>query len=146
MRQIRKVQSSQVSALVESRNLRLKWLGYPEQILFPHMKKFGVYCGRNHALEDCQSLRWKPFKERIHLLFSNKLCFSCLCNEHVSRFCPRKKKKLRNVKKTSYNSIQRSPRERPGIDVGVGTEDDLGTQARSSMVNMGTNTNSGTLN
>ena len=50
-----------------------------------------LYREKHHALKDCQSLRWKLYQEKIHVLFSDKLSFSCLCHEHVSRFCPRKK-------------------------------------------------------
>ena len=56
-----------------------------------HGKVRCLYCSRNHALEDCQSLRWKPYPERIQFLVSNKLCFGCLSNEHISRFCTQRK-------------------------------------------------------
>ena len=50
-----------------------------------------LYCNRNHTLEDCQSLRWKPYPERIQFLTSKNLCFGCLSDQHVSRNCPQRK-------------------------------------------------------
>ena len=53
-----------------------------------HGKNRCLCCSTNHALEDCQSLRWKPYQEIIQFLLSKKLCFRCLSTEHVAKFCP----------------------------------------------------------
>ena len=50
-----------------------------------------LYCSRNHALEYCNALKWKPHTARTQFLASNKLCFGCLSNLHVLRFCPQRK-------------------------------------------------------
>ena len=44
-----------------------------------------LYRNRNHTLEDCQLLRWKPYPERIQFLTSKNLGFVCLSDQHVSR-------------------------------------------------------------
>ena len=36
-----------------------------------------LFCQKNHALEDCHLLRWKPYQERIKFLASKRLCFGC---------------------------------------------------------------------
>nr|XP_058965277.1 uncharacterized protein LOC131791925 [Pocillopora verrucosa] len=36
------------------------------------------FCQKNHALEDCHVLRWKPYQERIKFLSTKRLCFGCL--------------------------------------------------------------------
>ena len=104
-----------------------------------------LYCSRNHALEDCQSLRWKPYQERIQFLLSKKLCFGCLSTEHVAKFCPQRKNcKIANCKGRHPAVLHTSPRERPAVDVGVGTEDVISTQVCSHMVKTGTSANSET--
>ena len=56
-----------------------------------HWKNQCLYCSRNRTLED-QSLRWKPYQERIKFLLCKKLCFGCLSTEHVPKLCPQRKK------------------------------------------------------
>ena len=36
------------------------------------------FCNSNHALEDCRSLRSRPYQERIQFLAPKNLCFGCL--------------------------------------------------------------------
>ena len=104
-----------------------------------------LFCSRNHALGDCQSLRWKPYQERIQFLLSKKLCFGCLSTEHVAKFCPQRKNcKIANCKGRHPTVLYTSPRERPAVDVGVGTEDVISTQVCSHMVKTGTSANSET--
>ena len=47
-----------------------------------------MYCNRNHALEDCHFLRWKPYSGRIQFLSSNELCFGCLSDQCVFTTLP----------------------------------------------------------
>ena len=54
----------------------------------PHMF---LYCNNSHALENCQSLRRKPYPEHILCLRMNTLCFGCLSNKNVAGFCPKRK-------------------------------------------------------
>ena len=99
-----------------------------------------LYCSRNHALEDCQAPRWKPYPERIQFLESHMLCFGCLSNDHVSRFCPQRMTcKIANCTRKHPSILHTNFRERPTTDVGVGTESRSDTQVRSNMVNAGTN-------
>ena len=82
----------------------------------------------------------------IQFLVSNKLCFRCLSNEHVSRFYTQRKAcNTANCKRKHRTILHTSPRERAAVDVGVGTENDLSTQACSIMVNMGIDANGRTL-
>ena len=43
----------------------------------------------NHKLENCNSLRKKPYKERIQFLMVKRICFRCLMEEHVAKNCPK---------------------------------------------------------
>ena len=71
-----------------------------------------LYCNSNHALEDCLPLRWKPYQERILFLASNKLCFGCLSNQHISRFCPQRKTcKIAGYSRKHPSILQTSPCE-----------------------------------
>ena len=71
-----------------------------------------LYCNSNHALEDCLPLRWKPYQERILFLASNKLCFGCLSNQHISRFCPQRKTcKIADCSRKHPSILHTSPRE-----------------------------------
>ena len=71
-----------------------------------------LYCYSNHALEDCLPLRWKPYQERILFLASNKLCFGCLSNQHISRFCPQRKTcKIAGCSRKHPSILHTSPRE-----------------------------------
>ena len=104
-----------------------------------------LYCSRNHALEDCQSLRWKLYQERIQFLLSKKLCFGCLSTDHGAKFCPQRKQcKIANCKGRHPTVLHTSPCERPAVDVGVGTEDIISTQVCSHIVKTGTSANSET--
>ena len=100
-----------------------------------------LYCSRNHALEDCQALRRKSYRERIQFLASHMLCFGWLSNDHVSRFCPQRMTcKIANSTRKHPSILHTNFRERPTSDqVGVGTESRSDTEARSNMVNAGTN-------
>ena len=93
MRQIRKVQSTEPSQRTggeQKPQAQITWASGTDPVP-SHEKIRCLYRGKNHALKDCQSLRWKPYQEKIHVLFSDKLSFSCLRDEHVSKFCPRTK-------------------------------------------------------
>ena len=110
-----------------------------------HRKNRCLYCGRNHALEDCQSLRWKTYQERIQFLLSKKRYFGCLSTEHVEKFCPQRKNcKIANCKARHPTVCHTSPRERPAVDVGVGMGDVISTRACSHVVKTGTSANSET--
>ena len=92
-----------------------------------------LYCNSNHALEDCLPLRWKPYQEIIQFLASNKRCFGCLSNEHISRFCPQRKTcKIANFSRKHHSILHTSPGEKHTTDIGVGTD----AQVRSSMVSV----------
>jgi len=79
-----------------------------------------LYCSRNHALEDCNALRWKPYAERTQFLASNKLCFGCLSNQHVSKFCPgRKACKITKCTRKHPSILHTNFRERPTTDVNL---------------------------
>ena len=82
-----------------------------------------LYCSRNHALEDCQALRWKPYPERIQFLASHMLCFGCLSSDHVLRFCPQRMTcKIAKCTRKHPSILHTNFRERPTTNVGVGTE------------------------
>ena len=49
------------------------------------------FCNLNHALEDCRSLRSRPYQERIQFIASKNLCFGCLSDKHIARDCPQRK-------------------------------------------------------
>ena len=49
-----------------------------------------VYCEdkiSSHTLEDCISLRKKPYKERIQFMMEKRICFGCLKEGHVAKNC-----------------------------------------------------------
>ena len=95
-----------------------------------------LYCKRNHALEDCHLLRWKPYSERIQFLSSNKLCFGCLSDQHILRHCPERKTcKIANCTRKHPSILHTRPRQASTTDVGFGTDDDIGAQVRCSMAN-----------
>ena len=97
-----------------------------------------LYCNRNHALEDCHLLRWKPYPERIQFLSSNKLCFGCLSDQHVSRHCPQRKTcKIADCNRKHPSILHTRPRQASTAD--VGTDDDIGAQVRCSMANTDAN-------
>ena len=49
------------------------------------------FCNLNHALEDCRSLRSRPYQERIQFIASKSLCFGCLSDKHIVKDCPQRK-------------------------------------------------------
>ena len=50
-----------------------------------------LYCNAGHALENCSSLRNRPYSERIEFLKLKGLCFGCLFDGHTARNCPQRK-------------------------------------------------------
>ena len=50
-----------------------------------------LYCKAGHALENCSSLRNRPYSERIEFLKLKGLCFGCLFDDHTARNCPQRK-------------------------------------------------------
>ena len=48
------------------------------------------FCKSGHALDNCDSLRSRPYPERIQFLMSKNLCFGCLSNNHTARNCPKR--------------------------------------------------------
>ena len=79
------------------------------------------------------------------MLLSKKLCFGCLSNDHVAKFCPQRKKcKIANCKGRHPTILHTSPCERPAVDIGVGTEDVISTQVCSQIVKTGASANSET--
>ena len=44
-----------------------------------------------HALEDCKSLKSRPYQERIQFLALRRPCFWCLSHKHVAKDCPERK-------------------------------------------------------
>ena len=100
-------------------------------------KRRCLYCNSNNALEDCLPLRWKPYQEIIQFLVSNKLYFGCLSNQHISRLCPQRKTcEIANCSRKHRSVLHTSPGEKHTTDVGVGTDDNVDAQVRSSMVNI----------
>ena len=100
-------------------------------------KPLCLYCNSNNALEDCLPLRWKPYQEIIQFLASNKLYFGCLSNQHISRLCPQRKTcEIANCSRKHRSILHTSPGEKHTTDVGVGTDDNVDAQVRSSMVNI----------
>ena len=50
-----------------------------------------LFCKSGHALDYCDSLRSRPYPERIQFLMSKNLYFGCLSNYHTARNCPERK-------------------------------------------------------
>ena len=50
-----------------------------------------LYCNAGHTLENCISLRNRPYMDRIEFLKSKGLCFGCLSSDHAARNCPERK-------------------------------------------------------
>ena len=50
-----------------------------------------LYCQAGHTLENCISLRNRPYMDRIEFLKSKGLCFGCLSSDHVAKSCPGRK-------------------------------------------------------
>ena len=91
----------------------------------------------NHALEDCHLLRWKPYQERIKFLASKRLCFGCLSDKHVARFCPERKAcKFPNCTRKHPTVLHTSSnRDKCSVDVGVGTENSTEAPVLNGMAN-----------
>ena len=96
-----------------------------------------LFCQKNHALEDCHLLRWKPYQERIKFLASKRLCFGCLSDKHVARFCPERKAcKFPNCTRKHPTVLHTSSnRDKCSVDVGVGTENSTEAPVLNGMVN-----------
>ena len=96
-----------------------------------------LFCQKNHALEDCHLLRWKPYQERIKFLASKRLCFGCLSDKHLARFCPERKAcKFPNCTRkhpTVVHTLRN--RDKCSVDVGVGTENSTEARVLNGMVN-----------
>ena len=50
-----------------------------------------LYCQAGHTLENCISLRNRPYMDRIEFLKSKGLCFGCLSSDHAAKNCPGRK-------------------------------------------------------
>lgn len=56
-------------------------------------RKSCEYCNKigrgkvNHTIEHCQMLKSKPYKDRIDFLKGLQLCFGCLREGHLAKFC-----------------------------------------------------------
>ena len=96
-----------------------------------------LFCQKNHTLEDCHLLRWKPYQERIKFLASMRLCFGCLSDKHVARFCPERKAcKFPNCTRKHPTVLHTSSnRDKCSVDVGVGTENSTEAPVLNGMVN-----------
>ena len=46
-----------------------------------------LFCGKDHTLHSCETIRSKPFKERLDFLRSKRLCFGCLKFGHIKVDC-----------------------------------------------------------
>ena len=81
------------------------------------------YCQKDHALKDCHILRWKPYQDRIKFFSTKRLCFGCLSDKHVARDCPvRKTCKITNCTRRHPTVLHTPSREKPTVDIGVGTD------------------------
>ena len=56
-------------------------------------RKLCEYCSKNgrgkvnHTIEHCEALKSKPYKDRIDFLKGLQLCFGCLREGHLAKFC-----------------------------------------------------------
>ena len=50
-----------------------------------------LYCQAGHILENCISLRNRPYMDRIEFLKSKGLCFGSLSSDHAAKSCPGRK-------------------------------------------------------
>jgi hypothetical protein len=56
-------------------------------------RKLCEYCNKNgrgkvnHTIEHCEALKSKPYKDRIDFLKGLQLCFGCLREGHLAKFC-----------------------------------------------------------
>ena len=96
------------------------------------------FCNFNHALEDCRSLRSRPYQERIQFLASKNLCFGCLSDKHVAKDCPQRKScKITNCPKKQPAVLHTQPRERLNGEISTGSADNVSgsaAQVRNGMV------------
>ena len=96
------------------------------------------FCNFSHALEDCRSLRSRPYQERIQFLASKSLCFGCLSDKHVAKDCPQRKScKFTNCLKKHPTVLHTQPREKPNSETSTGRADNVSgsaTQVRNAMV------------
>ena len=123
-------------------NREQSWLSRKVQVpgtnpVSSRKKRRCLYCNSNHAFEDCLPLRWKPYEEIIQFLASNKRHFGRLSNQNISRFCPQRKTcKTANFSRRHHPILHTNPCEKHTTDIGVGTDDDVDAQVRSSMVSV----------
>ena len=97
------------------------------------------FCNLNHGLEDCRSLRSRPYQERIQFIASKNLCFRCLSDKHIARDCPQRKScKFTNCPKKHPTVLHTQPRERLNGETSTGNADNVScsaSQVHNGMVN-----------
>jgi len=95
------------------------------------------FCNFNHALEDCRSLRSRPYQERIQFIASKGLCFGCLSDKHVAKDCPQRKScKFTSCPKKHPTVLHTQPRERVNGETSTGSADNVSgsaSQVRNGM-------------
>ena len=95
------------------------------------------FCNFSHALEDCRSLRSRPYQERIQFLASKGLCFGCLSDKHVAKDCPQRKScKFTNCLKKHRTVFHTQPREKLNSETSTGSADNVSgsaTQVRNAI-------------
>ena len=96
------------------------------------------FCNLNHALEDCRSLRSRPYQERIQFIASKSLCFGCLSDKHIVKDCPQRKScKFTNCPKKHPTVLHTQPRERLNGETSADSADNAScsaTQVHNGMV------------
>ena len=96
------------------------------------------FCNLNHALEDCRSLRSRPYQERIQFIASKGLCFGCLSDKHIVKDCPQRKScKFTNCPKKHPTVLHTQPRERLNGETSTDRADNAScsaTQVHNGMV------------
>ncbi|XP_044166815.1 uncharacterized protein LOC122950873 [Acropora millepora] len=96
------------------------------------------FCNLNHALEDCRSLRSRPYQERIQFIASKSLCFGCLSDKHIVKDCPQRKScKFTNCPKKHPTVLHTQPRERLNGETSTDRADNAScsaTQVHNGMV------------
>ena len=95
------------------------------------------FCNFNHALEDCRSLRSRPYQERIQFIASKGLSFGCLSDKHVAKDClQRKSCKFTSCPKKHPTVLHTQPRERLNGETSTGSADNVSgsaSQVRNGM-------------
>ncbi|KAL9986036.1 hypothetical protein ACROYT_G000097 [Oculina patagonica] len=108
-------------------NMRERWRRVVDEIMEHQKRPVKFDDVVIHSLEDCKSLRSRPYQERIQFLASKSLCFGCLSDKHVAKDCPQRK----SCKFTSC------PRKHPTV---------LHTQPRETSNSGASSTNANTVN